>query len=54
LSYLGWFDDEVEDLNESFGQLSGVSFSSGVTYVVDERAKRTYNAEFKANFGKFE
>ena len=43
-----WFDDKVENLNESFRRLSGVSFPSDVPYLVDEKGKRTYNARFKA------
>jgi hypothetical protein len=49
-----WFDDKVEDLNESFRRLTGVTFSSDVTYVVDERGNRTYNAEFESKYGKLE
>lgn len=49
-----WFDDEVENLNESFRRLAGVTFSSEVPYVVDERGKRTYDARFKAKHGKLE
>jgi hypothetical protein len=49
-----WFDDKVEDLNKSFRRLAGVTFPSEVTYVVDERGKRTYNARFTAKIGKLE
>ena len=49
-----WFDDKVENLNESFRRLSGVSFPSDVPYLVDEKGKRTYNARFKAKIGKLE
>lgn len=49
-----WFDDKVEDLNQSFRRLAGVTFSSEVPYAVDERGKRTYNARFKAKHGKLE
>jgi hypothetical protein len=49
-----WFDDNVESFNESFRRLNGVTFSSEVAYVVDERGKRTYNARFKARLGKLE
>jgi hypothetical protein len=49
-----WFDDKVEDLNESFRRLAGVTFPSEVPYVVDERGKRTYNARFEARHGKLE
>jgi hypothetical protein len=51
---LCWFDDKVEDIDESFRRLAGVTFSSEVPYVVDERGKRTYNARFKAKHGKLE
>ena len=47
-----WFDDEVKDLDESFRRLGGVTFISDVPYVVNEKGKRTYNAQFKAKYGK--
>ena len=47
-----WFDDKVEDFNESFRRLAGVTFPSEVPYVVDERGKKTYNARFIAKTGK--
>lgn len=47
-----WFDDETEDLDESFRRLAGVTFLSDVTYVVDDKGKRTYTAKFKAKYGK--
>ena len=49
-----WFDDNIEDINESFRRLTGVTFSSDVAYVIDERGKRTYSAKFKAKYGKLE
>jgi len=49
-----WFDDSVEDLDESFRRLAGVIFISDVPYVVDARGKRTYSAKFKAKHGKLE
>jgi hypothetical protein len=49
-----WFDDKVEDLNESFRRLAGVKFPLNVPYVVDERGKRTYQAKFRAMHGKLE
>ena len=49
-----WFDDKVEDIDASFRRLAGVTFSSQVPYVVDERGKRTYSASFKATHGKLE
>ena len=47
-----WFDDTIEDLNESFRRLTGVTFSSKIDNVVDERGKKTYEAKFKALHGK--
>ena len=47
-----WFDDKVEDINESFRRLAGVTFSSDVPYVIDAKGKRTYEAKFKAMHGK--
>jgi hypothetical protein len=49
-----WFDDKIEDIDESVRRLSGVTFSTDVPYVVDERGKRTYNAMFRAKIGKLE
>ncbi len=47
-----WFDDKIEDLDESFRRLAGVTFTSDVPYVVDARGKRTYEVKFKASHGK--
>ena len=49
-----WFDDKVEDMDESLRRLAGVTFPSDVPFVVDEKGKRTYHAEFKAKHGKLE
>lgn len=49
-----WFDDTVEDMNLAFRRLTGVSFSSDFSFVLDEKGKRTYNAQFKALAGKLE
>ena len=49
-----WFDDTIENLNESFRRLTGVTFSSEINYVVDKRGKKTYEAKFKALQGKLE
>jgi hypothetical protein len=49
-----WFDDKVEYIDESFRRLAGVTFPSDVPYVVDERGKRTYTANFKAKYGKLQ
>jgi protease II len=47
-----WFDDNVENLHDSFRRLGRVTFTSDVAYVVDARGKRTYEAKFKAMHGK--
>jgi len=52
LHVICWFDDTVEDLNESFRRLTGVTFSSNVNCIIDERGKKTYQAKFKASHGK--
>ena len=49
-----WFDDKVENINESFRRLAGVAFPYDVPYVVDEKGKRTYNTRFTAKIGKLE
>ena len=51
---LCWFDDKIEDLKEAYRRLTGVTFPSGVTYVVDESGKRTYVGTFEAKYGKLE
>jgi hypothetical protein len=47
-----WFIYRVEGLDESFRRLAGVNFVSEVSYVIDERGKRTYTAKLKAKYGK--
>jgi hypothetical protein len=47
-----WFDDEVDDFYDAFRRLSGVTFPTGVSYVLDKRNKRTYNTVFQAKHGK--
>jgi hypothetical protein len=47
-----WFDDKVDDFYEAFRRLSGVTFPAGVSYTMDKRNKRTYNALFQAKHGK--
>ena len=51
---LCWFDDQIEDFGEAFRRLTGVTFPEGVTFMADERGKRTYNAAFVAANGKLE
>jgi len=47
-----WFDDNEEDFNRAYRRLTGVTFPSGVQYMVDAKGKRTYNAAFNAQHGK--
>ena len=47
-----WFDDAVENFQEGFRRLSGVTFPSGINYTLDKRNKRTYNTAFKAKHAK--
>jgi hypothetical protein len=49
---LCWFDDSVEDFYAAFRRLSGVTFSNSVSYTMDKRNKRTYNAVFQAKNAK--
>ena len=51
---LCWFDDSVGDFDKSFRRLAGVTFPSGISYVVDDNGKRTYKASFEAKYGKLE
>ena len=48
---LCWFDDDA-DMRNDLRRLHGVTFTSKVTYVLNEAGKRTYNAAFKAEHGK--
>lgn len=47
-----WFDDDEPDMRKDLRRLHGVTFTSKVTYVLNESDKRTYNATFKAEHGK--
>ena len=49
-----WFDDNEEDFNRAFIRLTGLTFPSGLQYVVDPKGKRTYNTTFNAKYGKIE
>ena len=49
-----WFDDKEDDFDRAGRRLMGVIFPLGARYVVDDREKRTYNANFKAQYGKLE
>jgi hypothetical protein len=47
-----WFDDSEEDLDKAGRRLIGVSFPLEVTCDADEKGKKTYNANFNAEYGK--
>ena len=49
-----WFNEKEEDFNRASRRLTGVKFEQGTKFEVNDRGKRTYNASFKAEFGKFE
>ncbi|MFW6110589.1 MAG: hypothetical protein ACOC6H_00975 [Thermoproteota archaeon] len=49
---LCWFEDEEEDFKKSWRRLTGVTFPDGLTFTTDEKVKRTYNGDFKAEQGK--
>jgi hypothetical protein len=47
-----WFDDAEPNQTKDLRRLKGVSFTSKVTFVINEGGKRTYNADFKAEHAK--
>lgn len=47
-----WFDDTEPDMTKDLRRLRGVRLIGKVTFVSDERGKRTYNAAFKAEHAK--
>jgi hypothetical protein len=47
-----WFDDSEPDMNKDLRLLTGVTFNGHVSCVVGENGKRTYNATFKATYGR--
>jgi hypothetical protein len=49
-----WFDDEIEDSDESWRRMIGVTFPTGISYEKNEKGKKTYQARFKAKRGKLE
>ncbi len=49
---LCWFDDTVDDINLAFRRVTSVTFSSKVSYIIDEKGKKTYSATFEALAGK--
>ncbi len=51
---LCWFDDSEDDFGRAFRRLTGVTFPEGISFVTDEKGKRTYNGSFEAEHGKLE
>lgn len=51
---LCWFEDKEEDFSKAWRRLTGVTFPTGITFVTEEKGKRTYNATFKAEQAKLE
>jgi len=49
---LCWMDDKEDDFNKAWRRLTGVTFPAGITSRTDEKGKRTYNTNFKAEHGK--
>ena len=49
-----WFDDKEDDFNQAARRLGGVTFPPGMPFQVDERGKKTYKTNFKAEYGKLE
>ena len=51
---LCWFDDREDVFSKAFRRLTGAAFPEGTKFETDEKGKRTYNASFEAEHGKFE
>ncbi len=49
---LCWLDDKEDDFSKAWRRLTGVTFPSGITFTTDEKDKRIYCADFKAEKGK--
>ena len=49
---LCWFDDSVDDFNESFRRLTGVSFPEGIKCKLDKRGKKICKSNFIAKDAK--
>jgi CBS domain-containing protein len=48
-----WFDEKEDDFNKAGRRLIKVNFEQSSKFRVDDKDKRTYNANFTAEFGKF-
>ncbi|MFB0502018.1 MAG: hypothetical protein ACETVP_06050 [Candidatus Bathyarchaeia archaeon] len=51
---LCWLDYREDDFSKAWRRLTGVTFPTGITFVTNEKGKRTYHANFKAERGKLE
>jgi len=51
---LCWLDDREDDFSKAWRRFTGVTFPAGISFVTNEKGKRTYNANFKAERGKLE
>ena len=49
-----WFDDKEDDFSKSWRRLITVTFKTGITFMTDEKGKRSYKAAFRAKSGKLE
>lgn len=47
-----WMEDKEDDFKKAWRRLSGVAFPLGISFTTDEKGKRTYTADFKAEHGK--
>jgi hypothetical protein len=51
---LCWLDDKEDDFSKAWRRLNGVFFPNGVSLIVDEKEKKTYNSNFVAKHGKLD
>ena len=51
---LCWFDDSLEDMKLSFRRITGVTFITPLSCVLDGKGKKTFSAKFEAIKGKLE
>lgn len=47
-----WMDDKEDDFSKAWRRLTGVTFPAGITFITDEKGKKIYNTNFKAEHGK--
>lgn len=51
---LCWFDDSLEDMKLSFRRITGVTFITPLSCVLDGKGKKTFSAKFEAIKGRLE